>query len=221
MTLSRKILPVTVFVTLLVFSLGINAALPDLRIVALFKDRVVVFIDGNRRLLAAGETSQEGVVLVSADSDKAVFSIDGQYIEKHLDGRVMPIKNRPVAKSEVQIWRSTSGMFNTVGSINGLPVSFLVDTGATQVAMNAAQARRLGIDFRVEGRAARVTTASGVVNAYAVMLDVVKVGDIKLLNVAGMVIEGAQPERVLLGMSYLGRLQLSNDGQLMTLRKKY
>lgn len=219
MTLSRKILPVTVLVTLVVFSLSVNAAPPDLRIVALFKDRVVVFIDGKRRLLAAGETSLEGVVLVSADSDKAVFKIDGQRIEKNLDGRVMPIKNRPVAKSEVQIWRNTSGMFNTVGSINGLPVSFLVDTGATQVAMNAAQARRLGIDYRVEGMPAKVTTASGVVNAYAVMLDVVKVGDIKLLNVAGMVIEGAQPERVLLGMSYLGRLKLSNDGRLMTLQK--
>jgi aspartyl protease family protein len=221
MTLSRKYLPVTVLVALAVFSLNIVAARPDLRIVGLFKDRAVVFIDGKQRLLTAGETSPEGVLLLSADSDGAVFEIDGQRIEKGLDGRVMPIKNRPTAASEVQIWRNTSGMFTTTGSINGLPVGFLVDTGATQVAMNAAQARRLGIDYRVDGRPANVTTASGVVKAYTVMLDSVKVGDIKLLNVAGVVIEGAQPERVLLGMSYLGRVQLSNEGQLMTLRKKY
>ncbi len=181
----------------------------------------MVFIDGERRLLAAGETSREGVLLVSADSDRAVFEIGGQRIEKGLDGRVMPIKNRPTTQSEVQIWRNTSGMFNTVGSINGLPVSFLVDTGATQVAMNAAQARRLGIDYRVDGQPTSVTTASGVVSAYTVMLDSVKVGEIELLNVAGVVIEGAQPERALLGMSYLGRVKLSNDGRLMTLQKQY
>ncbi len=76
-----------------------------------------------------------------------------------LDGRVSTRKKSP-ATQEVQIWRNTQGMYATTGSINGLPVSLLVDTGATQVAMNAAQARHLGIDYRVIGVPAAITTAS-------------------------------------------------------------
>jgi len=112
-------------------------------------------------------------------------------------------------------------MYTTVGSINGLPVSFLVDTGATQVAMNAAQARRLGIDYRVTGSPAEVTTASGVERAWMVSLDSVKLGELEVRNVQAVVLDGAQPQTTLLGMSYLGRMKIINDGQLMTLQKKY
>jgi aspartyl protease family protein len=122
---------------------------------------------------------------------------------------------------EFRVWRSTSGMYTTVGSINGLPVPFLVDTGATQVALNSAQARRLGIDYRVTGTETSVTTASGVERAWRVNLDSVKVGDLELRNVGAVVIDGPQPETALLGMSYLGRLEITNSGQLMTLKKKY
>jgi len=149
-----------------------------------------------------------------------VLLIDGEEITARLDGRVSARK-RTAAVKEVQVWRNTSGMFTTVGSINGLHVPFLVDTGATQVAMNASQARRLGIDFHVIGKPAEVTTASGVVRAWAVTLDSVKVGDLEVRNVPAVVLEGAQPQVTLLGMSYLGRMEILHEGQLMTLRKKY
>jgi aspartyl protease family protein len=66
-----------------------------------------------------------------------------------------------------------------------------------------------------------VTTASGVERAWAVRLDTVRVGEIELRNIPAMVLDGAQPETILLGMSFLGKLQISNEGQLMTLRQKY
>ncbi|MDX1409991.1 MAG: TIGR02281 family clan AA aspartic protease, partial [Saprospiraceae bacterium] len=83
------------------------------------------------------------------------------------------------------------------------------------------EARRLGIDYRVVGAPSAITTASRVERAWAVTLESVKVGEILLRNVPGIVLEGPQPEKVLLGMSYLGRLKISNDGQVMTLQKKY
>jgi len=189
-------------------------------VAGLFSGRAVLLIDGRQHLLKQGETSPEGVKLITATSEEAVLLIDGQQVTARLDGRVSARKRSPKV-SEVQVWRGTSGMYTTVGSINGLPVAFLVDTGATAVAMNAGQARRLGIDFRVVGRQSGVTTASGVVKAWAVMLDTVKVGDLQLRNISAVVLEGAHPETVLLGMSYLGRLEIDNDGRLMTLRKKY
>jgi aspartyl protease family protein len=193
---------------------------PDVRVVGLFKQRAVLLIDGRQRLLAVGETSPEGVKLLSADSESAVLVVDGVELKGTLDGRVSARKKTPSAQ-EVQIRRNSMSMYSTVGSINGLPVSFLVDTGATQVAMNDAQARRLGIDYRVVGEPAAITTASRVERAWTVMLDTVKVGDIELRNVSAIVLEGPQPNQALLGMSFLGRLEIRNDGQLMTLRRKY
>ena len=217
MSLSRNLLLLLVFCVLAVP--GVQAA-PDMRVVGLFKNRAVVIIEGKQRVLRVGQTSPEGLKLVAADSESALLEYQGEEFKGMLDGRVST-RSKPPATEEVQIWRNSQGMYATTGSINGLPVSLLVDTGATQVAMNAAQARRLGIDYRVIGRPAAITTASRLEPAWAVTLDSVKVGDIELSNVEGVVLEGAQPQTVLLGMSYLGRLEIRNDGRLLTLQRKY
>ena len=192
----------------------------DVRVVGLFQDRAVLTIDGHQRILRAGQTSPEGVRLIAADSESALLEVDGQQFHASLDSRVSASKKARLV-SEVQIRRDRTGMYSTVGSINGLPVNFLVDTGATRIAMNAAHARRLGIDYRVVGQPSAVTTASRVERAWAVRLDTVRVGEIELRNIPAVVLEGAQPETILLGMSFLGQLQISNKDQLMTLRQKY
>ena len=197
-----------------------SAVAVDVRVVGLFQDRAVISIDGRQRILRVGQTSPEGIRLVSADSESALLEVEGQQIRASLDSRVSASKKARTV-SEVRIQRDRSGMYFTVGSINALPVNFLVDTGATQIAMNGAHARRLGIDYRVVGEPAVVTTASGVERAWAVRLDTVRVGEIELRNIPAMVLDGAQPETILLGMSFLGKLQISNEGQLMTLRQKY
>jgi len=196
-------------------------AIKDIHVVALFKDRVMVMIDGKQRLLRSGDSSPEGVRLVSADSVGAVFEYQGRTLERRLDGRVHAAAESPQGRDDVLIFRDRRGMFKTVGSINGLPVGFLVDTGASSVAMNSTQARRLGIDFRVQGEPTYVTTASDVTRAYQLKLDVVKVGAIQLRNVTAVVLDGAQPTEVLLGMSFLGRVAMINESDKLILRRKY
>jgi aspartyl protease family protein len=200
--------------------LNVAHASPDVRVVGLFNDRAVVLIDGRQHILRVGHGSTEGVRLLAADSESALLEIDGREIEARLDGRVTARK-RTAEVQEVQVWRNSAGMYTTVGSINGLTVTFLVDTGASQVALNANEARRLGIDFRVSGTPAAVNTASGVARAWAVTLDSVKVGSLEIRNVGAVVLEGGTPQHTLLGMTYLGRLEIDNDGRLMTLRKRY
>ena len=219
MTLSGFLRVLPAFCLLCLAVAAVHAA-PDVRVVGLFSDRAVVVIDGRQHVLRTGQTSPEGVRLIAADSESAVLLIDDKQVEARLDGRVSARK-RNAAVQEFQVWRNSAGMYTTVGSINGLPVPFLVDTGATQVSMNAGEARRLGIDFRVTGTPSRVTTASGVERAWAVMLDKVSVGGLELRNVGAVVLEGSLPQQTLLGMSFLSRLEISNDGRLMTLRKKY
>lgn len=192
----------------------------DVRVVGLFSERAVVVIEGKQHILKVGQATPEGVRLIAADSESAVFEIDGEEVVARLDGRVTARK-RTAGVREFQISRNLVGMYTTVGSINGQTVSFLVDTGATRVAINAAESRRLGIDYRVVGTPINVTTASGVERAWGVNLNTVKVGELELHNVGGVVLEGEQPATALLGMSYLGRLELTNAGRVMTLRKKY
>ena len=222
MTLSRYLLLLPALFTALCISLYQSTVLAgmDVRVVGLFSDRAVLLVEGRQHVLRVGQTSPEGVKLVLANSESAVLLIDGEEVTARLDGRVSARKRTATVK-EVQVWRDTTGMYTTVGSIDGLPVSFLIDTGATQVAMNASQARRLGIDYHVTGNPAEVTTASGVERAWMVTLDSVKVGDLEVRNVSAVVLEGKQPKVTLLGMSYLGRMEISNDGSLMTLRQKY
>lgn len=186
----------------------------------LFKDKAILVIDGKQRLLRAGQTSPEGVKLIRADSREAVIEIDGvrsiHGLGTHIGSRYQEPESRTV-----QIYPARGNMYAIIGSINGYPVNFIIDTGATFVSMNERHARRLGIDYAVEGRPALSQTASGVVKIHIVQLKRVKVGDIELTDVQGSVHEGNFPTEVLLGMSFLGRLDIKREGGVLELRKKY
>ena len=206
-------------IALVVLAGGAIAA-PKITVVGLFKDTAIVVIDGNRRTLRSGDTSPEGVTLVSANSDEAILEVDGEQIRYGLGGTIGGRYTQP-AQTTVRIWPTPNSMYLVTGSINGYPVDFVVDTGATLVSMSAREARRLGIDYRVVGRPGRSTTASGVETIYVVNLDKVRVGDIELRNVRGAVHDGDFPPSTLLGMSFLGRLEMRQDGQVLELRTKY
>jgi aspartyl protease family protein len=112
-------------------------------------------------------------------------------------------------------------MYLAAGSINGYTIDFLVDTGATTVAMNSTTAKRLGISYRLEGRPGIVETASGQEKVYRVMLDTVTVGSIRLRNIPAMVLEGGMPRQVLLGMSFLRQLDIERKGTALMLKQKW
>jgi aspartyl protease family protein len=111
------------------------------------------------------------------------------------------------------------GHFVTEGTINGHPMRFLVDTGATTVAIPAADAVRMGIDYR-KGTPAQTRTAGGVVSAYRVTLDSVRLGGIEATGVECIVIEEGL-DIALLGMSFLNRLDMRQEGRTMTLIKRF
>jgi aspartyl protease family protein len=111
-------------------------------------------------------------------------------------------------------------MYLTTGTVNGYNVDFLVDTGASAVALNAATARRLGIDF-YRGQQVGVRTASGTGYGYQITLDYVQIDNIKLYNVAAVVLDGPEPSTALLGMSFLGQLDIEHNGERLDLRQKY
>ncbi|HEY5738160.1 MAG TPA: TIGR02281 family clan AA aspartic protease [Gammaproteobacteria bacterium] len=195
-------------------------AVEKISVKGLFNNKAIVVIDGKQRLLRAGETSPEGVKLISANSKQAVLEIDGVQSTRGL-GTHIGSTFTPAESTAVRIWPTARNMYTIVGSINGLTVNFLVDTGATSIAMNSGEARRLGIDYAVEGEPTVSQTASGLAKAWIINLKRVKVGDIELANVRAAVLEGNFPTEVLLGMSFLGRLDMRREQGVLELRKKY
>lgn len=189
-------------------------------VVGLFKDTAIVVIDGRRRLLRSGDTSPEGVTLVSASSTEAVLEVDGERKRYTLGGQIGG-SYAPPEQATVRIWPTPNRMYLVVGSINGYPVDFVVDTGATLVSLSGREARRLGIDYRVVGTPGRSSTASGIDKIFLVNLDRVRVGDIELRNVRGAVHDGDFPPATLLGMSFLGRVTMRQEGQVLELKKKF
>ena len=196
------------------------AAAPRVTVVGLFKDTAVVMIDGERRLLHRGDTSPEGVKLISATSKEAVLEVDGEQKRYGLGGQIGANYSRP-EQPRVRIWPTANQMYLVVGSINGFPINFIVDTGATLVSMSGREARRLGIDYRAVGTPGMYSTASGLDKIYVVRLDRVKIGEIELRNVQAAIHEGDFPPATLLGMSFLSRLTMRQDGQVLELQKKF
>jgi aspartyl protease family protein len=195
-------------------------AVEQIAVEALFTDQAMVKIDGVRRLLKLHKPSPEGVVLISANSHEAELEVDGERGRYILGSHVSTRYTKPellIAK----IWRDPSGAYTTVGSINGRTVNFLVDTGASAVALDASEAQRLGIPYKLKGRRIMVSTANGATPAYELMLEQVQVGEISLSKVRGFVLEANGPGKVLLGMSFLNQVKMENQGALLLLQKNF
>lgn len=215
----RKFYPRACLFIVLLSLAGAQAA-TKVTVVGLFKNTAIVVIDGTRRLLRSGDTSPEGVKLISATSIEAVLEIDGEQKHYGLGGQIGGSYARP-EQAKVRIWPTPDRMYVVLGSINGFPVKFIVDTGATLVSLSGREAKRLGIDYRVVGTPGRSSTASGIEKIYVVNLDKVKVGDIEIRNVRGAVHDGDFPPATLLGMSFLSRLTMRQDGLVLELEKKF
>ena len=151
-----------------------------------------------------------------------MLEVDGVRREYTL-GNMVRIKEQSASDDEAEIivYRGPDTMYRTTGSMNGYPVNFLVDTGASSIAISSIEAKRLGINYKLNGKPTWVSTASGVERAMTVVIDKVTISGHTIRAVEGLVIEGAEPSTPLLGMSYLNRFKIINDGNLMRLKRKY
>jgi aspartyl protease family protein len=186
---------------------------------ALFKDKAIIVIDGARRVLKAGDTSPEGVKLVETDTraETATVALDGKTQVLRLG---MVVAASVGGKGQITLYTGGGAHFFADGYINDQPVRFLVDTGATNIALSGREADHLGIDYKRAGKPSIASTASGVVRTYNVKLAKVQIGEITLHHVDAGVIEGNYPREPLLGMSFLGQLDMKREGDKLELRQR-
>lgn len=192
----------------------------QVNIVGLFSEKAVVIINGGKpKTLSVGQTS-DGVKLLSANSTSATLLIEGKTKQLGMGQAASVGGDSANTNSSATLYANTDGHFISDCQINGVTLKFLLDTGATSVALNSGDAKFANIDYK-RGTPIQVNTASGVVNAYHVTIANLKIGSITLSQVDASVLEGGSPSIVLLGMSALNRLDMKRQDIAMTLTKKY
>ena len=191
----------------------------DVRVVAITPGRSAqVVIDGRDPIAIDVGQTIDGVKVLGVDSQGAVVSVAGKTRTVSLE----PLESGSGVASagdsgSVTLTADPSGHFSTSGAVNGKPVHFLVDTGATLVAVSRSQADRLRIDYR-RGTPTVSMTANGAVRGWLVTFASVRVGNVTVRGVEGIVVDG-QMSSTLLGMSFLNSFDMNRRGRQLVLRR--
>jgi len=205
---------------LLLFSASFGAGAVDVALIGMLGEKAAVFaIDGGEPKAVKVGQKWRGISLLSVERDQATVEIDGKQRVLKIGQHYRTASTASSDRQSVTLAADPRGHFVSLGSINGNPVRFLVDTGSITVALPAAEAQRLCIDYR-KGERGFTSTAGGLVPIYRVRFDSVKLGSIELSGVDGIVIEQGL-DIALLGMSFLNRVEMKRDGQTMVLIRRF
>ena len=181
-------------------------------------DKALLIIDGQARGVAVGATVQ-GVKLVRLDGTQAQVEADGKTTILRLGGGAKVAgSDGSGTGTRIVIPVGVGGHYGGLASINGHPVPYIVDTGATSIAMGADVASSLGLDYAASTAAAAMT-ANGAVATRKLTLNKVTIGDVTIFNVEAIVVPQAMPV-VLLGNSFLSHFQMHSDSDTLVLEKR-
>ncbi|HEX5768141.1 MAG TPA: TIGR02281 family clan AA aspartic protease [Burkholderiales bacterium] len=192
----------------------------DIALIGVIGDKAAVLAldGGDPRTVKVGQ-KWSGITVISVERGEATVEIEGKRRVLKMGQHYRTAAAAADERQSVTLAADSRGHFITQGAINGNPVRFLVDTGATVVALPAAEAVRLGIDYR-KGQPGMSSTAGGVVPTYRVRFDTVRLGEIEVNGVDGVVLEQGL-DIALLGMSFLNRLEMKRDGHTMVLIRRF
>ena len=183
--------------------------------------QALLIVDGKPpRAVAPGQTHL-GVTVLSTDEDRAVVALaGGQRLTLRVGESPVSVGGAPApgGSDRVALSADARGHFITPGSINNRPTQFLVDTGASVVAIGQAEADRLGLNYRT-GQPVTLRTANGTAPGWALKLATLRIGDVTAYEVDAVVTPSAMPA-VLLGNSFLNRFSMRRDGDTMLLVKR-
>jgi aspartyl protease family protein len=185
-------------------------------------NKALLVVSGSApKAVASGETYQ-GVKVLSVSGDKAVVEINGQKSELRVGAAPVSVgsgsgRGTAAHAGRITLLQGRGGHFFADGSINAFPINFMVDTGATSIAIGMSDARRIGIDLARAERT-RMSTANGIAQGWRVVLPQVRVADVTVYDVEAVVV----PDMpfALLGNSFLNRFSMVRVGDTMVLERR-
>lgn len=190
----------------------------NVSVAGVFPGKALLVVNGGAPRAVAVGAAADGVRVLAIDGEAVTLEVDGKKRNLRVGQNVVSQKAAD-DRQETVLVADSRGHYVASGSVNGRPMRFLVDTGATMVSLGASDAARLGIDAR-KGQAGFSQTANGRARVWKVKLDSVQVGNITVHGVDGLIHESEMPV-ALLGMSFLSRMEIRNEGSNMQLKKKY
>ncbi|WP_374669844.1 TIGR02281 family clan AA aspartic protease [Ramlibacter sp.] len=201
---------------------ALPAAAQQVALQGMLGGKALLIVDGGApRAVAPGE-SHQGVKVVSTQGEQAVIEVGGRRVTLRVGeapASVGAMGTAPGSGKVIVLPVSSGGHIFSTGAINGRTVNFMVDTGASMVALGVPTADRLGIVYR-NTPAGLAGTAGGSVPAWRVKLSSVRVGDVEVREVDAMVVSTDMPY-VLLGNTFLTRFQMRRENDLMVLERRY
>ena len=200
---------------------GAAAHAQSVALAGMLGNRALLVVEGsNPKSVAAGETHQ-GVRVISTSGDQAVIEQLGKRVTLRVGEAPVSMggSSGGTRGTRIILTAGSGGHFLTAGQINGKAVQFMVDTGATSIAMSSLDAERAGINYK-GGQPVNMSTANGTPPGYRVKLASVRIGDVEVYDVDAVVTPQAMPF-MLLGNSFLTRFQMTRDNDQMTLTKRY
>lgn len=190
----------------------------EVAVAGIFGSRAALVVDGAApQTIAVGKQTREGVILRKVDAGEVTLEYAGRVFALRIGQHTASAEGAPAA--QISLVADGGGHFFTEARINGALVRVVVDTGATFVSMGRNEAARLGLDYQ-SGVVGQSATANGVVRVWKVKLDSVELRGLRLHAVDAAVHDSELPV-VLLGMSFMNRMDWRREGNTLMLRKRY
>lgn len=199
---------------------------PSVSLQGVLAGKALLSVNGSEPRIVDVGGSLFGVKVLSVGADSAVIDTGGRRLTVRLGEGAMGPGQRRNADADTDgngravLQSDGRGHFVAQGAINGLSVTMMVDTGASLTVLPANEARRLGIDYRTRGTVGAANTANGRVITWNLLLDSVRIQGITLYNVQASVTE-APLQTILLGNSFLNRVQMQREGETMVLVRRF
>lgn len=186
---------------------------------------------GNKALLIVDGGFPKAVAVGEMHKGIKVVAIQGEQITLEMGGKRQTLRvgdapasvgsgaGEQLSGNRVVLAAGPGGHFLTAGQINGRAVQFMVDTGATTIALSVADANRIGLNYQ-NGQPVQMSTANGVTQGWRITLNTVRVGDVMVSGVDAVVTPVGMPY-VLLGNSFLSRFQMNRNNDQMVLERRF
>ncbi len=185
----------------------------------LLGSKALLVVDANApRAVGVGE-DYKGVKVIATTADEATIEVKGARRTVRLGEAPVSVGSRTGGAKRITIMADSRGHFVNSGTINGQAMQYMVDTGASTIAIGRADADRMGLKYQ-SGQPVRVNTANGVAQGWRMKIDSVRIGEVEVFGIEAIITSQSMPY-VLLGNSFLSEFQMTRNNEQMVLEKRH
>ncbi|MBU0745626.1 MAG: retroviral-like aspartic protease family protein [Gammaproteobacteria bacterium] len=180
--------------------------------------KALLVVDANPPKAVGAGDEYQGVKVIALSKEEVTIEVNGARRTLRLGEAPVSVGARGGSGKRVILMSDSRGHFVNSGTINGRVMQYMVDTGASTIAIGRADADRMGLNYQ-GAEPVRMNTANGVAQGWRIKLDSVRLGDVEVLGVEAIITPQPMPY-VLLGNSFLTQFQMTRINDQMVLEKR-